>query len=222
MEDWAGKVILVVKAGDGLGRVLAESFAVLGAKIAAQDLTPINLDETISRIQATGGQARGHIADLASKLALQTMLNEITDEWGRIDILINSTGAEPREPLLQIDEWDWRRTVDLNLTGPFLLMQSVGRIMQAQGGGVIVNLVSLDQSRAAAFAGKSGLLGLTRATASEFGAYNIRVNAVSSGFPEAEKIPNLPDDPLGLVTFLCSEEAARFQGRVLQAKPFRG
>ncbi|HBY08482.1 MAG TPA: hypothetical protein DEH22_12095 [Chloroflexi bacterium] len=218
MSEFDGKVVLIAGAGKGLGRALAEAFAARGAIIAAQDLTPINLDETVARLQAANGRAQAYVADLASKLALQTMLYEILDEFGRIDVLINCVSADPRDALLEMDEWDWRRTVDINLTGPFLLLQSVAREMRAQGGGVIVQVIQADANSAAGLAAKSGLIGLARAAANQLEALNIRVNAVCSGFPEAELEADLPADPVALVTFLCSHEAANFSGRVLQIK----
>ena len=222
MIDYSGKVSLITGAGKGIGRALAEAFAAQGAIVVAHDLTPINLDETVSGIQKRGGCVQAYVANIASKLDLQTMLNTILDEYDRIDFLINAMSVSPKDALLKIDAWDWRRAMDLNLTGPFLLMQSVGRVMQAQGGGVIVNLVSIDQQSPAALAGKSGLIGLTRAAAAEYEAYNIRVNAVCSGTPEAERIEDLPDNPVDLVVALCGERTTGLKGRIIQAKPYRG
>ena len=218
MGDLSGKVVLVTGAGKGIGRVLAEGFAHRGAIIAANDLTPINLDETISHIRAFGGTSQAFVADIASKLGLQTMLNEVVDQYGCIDVLINTASVAPRETLLEIDEWDWRRAIDLNLTGPFLLMQSVGRVMRKQAGGVIVNLISINEKSVAYIAGKTGLIGLTRAAAVEFAAYNIRVNAVCSGFPEAEHIPGLSENPVELVVDLCHRDAAEITGKVIASK----
>ena len=150
MGDITGKVVLITGAGDGIGRALAGAFAERGAIGAANALTPVNLDESIALIRAGGEKAQAYIADIASKLALQTMLNEIIDQYGRVDMLIQAGSVEPPDALLEMDEWDWRRTLDSNLTGPFLLMQSAGRVMREQGGGVIVNLVSLDEKSRAA------------------------------------------------------------------------
>jgi NAD(P)-dependent dehydrogenase (short-subunit alcohol dehydrogenase family) len=221
MGEWAGKVVLISGAGKGIGRALAEAFAKRGTIVAAHDLTPINLDETVSRIQNVGGRGKAYVANIASKLDLQTMLNAILDEHQRIDYLINTLSVSPRDTLLQIDEWGWRRTIDLNLTGPFLLMQSVGRVMQAQGGGAIVNLVSMELNSPVAPAGKSGLIGLTRSAASEYQAYNIRVNAVCYGLPEAEQIADLPDDPVELTLALCSQKTEMVTGRVIQSEPWQ-
>ncbi len=218
MCEYKEKVVLITGAGLGIGRQLAEAFAALGAIVAANDLTPINLDGTISQIQVAGGQAQAYVADIASKLALQTMLNEIIDQYGRIDILIQTAIVDPPDPIFEMDEWDWRRTLDINLTGPFLLMQTVGRLMREQGGGVIVNLISMDKKSSAAVAGKSGLIGLTRAAATEFEQFGIRINAVCSGVPEAVQIVGVPESPVDLVIFLCGSQATEFQGQTLQSR----
>ncbi len=218
MGDFAGKVVLITGAGSGIGRQLSEAFAAQGAIVAANDLTPINLDETITCIRTSGGQAQAYVADIASKLALQTMLNGITDQFERINILIQTANVDPPDPILDMDEWAWRRTLDVNLTGPFLLMQSVGRIMREQGEGVMVNVISLDEKSSTSVASKTGLIGLTRAATAEFESLNIRINAVCSGVPEAEQIVGVPENPVELVTFLCSSKATEFHGRVLQAR----
>jgi len=75
--------------------------------------------------------------------AVQAMIDGVLDKWGRLDILVNNAGVEPHASLLTLDEWDWRRTIDVNLTGPFLCSQSAARVMKDTGGGVIVNIASI-------------------------------------------------------------------------------
>jgi 3-oxoacyl-[acyl-carrier protein] reductase len=141
-----------------------------------------------------------------------------------------------------MDEWDWRRTLDVNLSAPFFAIQLVGRVMREQGGGVIVNIGSIAgrahglKDRAAYVASKMGLIGLTREAARELAAYNIRVNAVCPGVIETEmtrslrgdeavmsewlqEIPTgrlgLPEDIVGLVIFLCGEGSAYITGQAI-------
>ncbi len=196
MGDFTDKVVLVTGAGKGAGRAIAEAFAARGALVAANDVTPINLDETAARITASGGRVRAYVEDVAKKMPVQTLVKAVQDDWGRIDILVNCAEVEPRAPLLEMDDWDWQRTLDVNLSGTFLLMQNVGRVMRAQGGGVMVNLGARardPEKRAAYLASKAGLVALTEQAAGEFAAENIRVYLVAPGEGEnlVEKVISL-------------------------------
>lgn len=187
MSDFTHKVVLITGAGRGLGRVLSREFASRGAQVAMNDLTPVNLDDAIAEIEAAGGNAKHYLADVAKKVAVQTMLTDILEDWGRIDILVNYANVRPQIALLDMDEWDWRRSIDVNLTGSFLVMQSVGRVMRELGGGVIVNIGPRDQAtRGQELSGayqsaKAGLIALTRSASRELSGHNIRVNAVCPG-----------------------------------------
>ena len=171
-RDWMhGQVVLVTGAGRGLGRGLARAFAAAGALVAANDLTPINLDETIRQIETAGGQVKPYLFDIAKGLPARALVDQVVKTHGRLDVLVNNAAVRPRGAITAMDEWDWQRTLDVNLTGPFLLMQAVAKPMEAQGGGVILNIGATEPARtglegfAAYFASKSGLISLSRTAA---------------------------------------------------------
>jgi NAD(P)-dependent dehydrogenase (short-subunit alcohol dehydrogenase family) len=242
MHEYRNKVVLITGAGRGIGRAIAEAFAGRGAIVAANDITPINLEQTVGSIAGAGGRCKGYVYDVAKKMPVQAMVAEVSDDWGRIDILINNAGVEPHGSILEMDEWDWRRTIDVNLTGAFFTLQSVGRVMREQGGGVVVNIGSIAgrahglRDRSAYVASKTGLLGLTREAARELATYNIRVNAVCPGVIETEMtealrqdetmlqkwLEDIPqkrlgktEDVVGLVLYLCSDAAAYLTGQAI-------
>jgi len=179
MNALSGKIVLVTGAGKGSGRLAAEAFAGAGASVAANDITPINLDETVARIQAAGGTVRAYVADIAKKLPVQGLLNQVIDDFGRLDVLVCCAEVEPRQLLIEMDEWDWVRTLDVNLTGAFLLVQSAARIMKTQGGGTI--LLAGDRARdhlhhGAYAASKAGLAAFAERAADELRESGIRVH----------------------------------------------
>jgi len=178
MVDFTGKIVLITGAGKGTGRGVAEAFAANGATVTVNDVSPINLDETVAHILTSGGQVRAYVEDIAKKMPIQTLLNSVLDEFGQIDILVNCAEVEPEKTVLEMDDWDWQRTLDVNLSGPFLLTQSVGRIMKEKGGGVIVHVgerAKGPENRAAYFASKAGLAALSALAAYELSEFGIRV-----------------------------------------------
>ncbi len=240
--NFKGKVVLITGAGRGIGREIAAAFGTQGALVAANDITPINLDQTIEQINSSGGIAKDFVTDISKKMPVQTMVAQILEEWERIDILVNNAGVEPHAPLLDLDAWDWQRTIDVNLSGAFFTTQTVGRVMREQGQGVIVNIASIAgrahglKDRSAYVASKMGLIGLTREAARELAAYNIRVNAICPGVIETEMTAELrqnqamvarwledipqsrlgqPQDIAGLVMFLCSDGASYITGQAI-------
>ena len=240
--DFENVVVLVTGAGRGIGRAIALAFAREGARVAVNDINPDTCEAVAQEIRSGGGQAAAFHADVANKLAVQSMLIDMEDRWGRVDILINNAGVEPHKPIVQLDEWDWNRTLDVNLKGAFLCSQSAGRMMIKQGGGVIVNIASIAgraaglRDRSAYVASKTGLIGFTKECAREFAAHHIRVNAVCPGVIVTEMTAHLrnnaaqlqkwlediplgrlgePDDVTGLVLFLCSDAARYITGQAI-------
>jgi len=220
-EEFKDKVVLITGAGRGLGGSIAEAFAARQAIVAMNDLTPINLDVTLERIATAGGRAKEYVFDVSKKMVTQTMVDQVLSDWGRIDILVNHTAVCPHAALLTMDEWDWLRTLDLNLTGPFLTIQRVGQVMRYQGGGVMINLVAaLGDSqdwdgRAAFFASQAGLVGLTRQAARELAEAHIRVHAIRlEQMPETPALAELK--PLvEQLFFLCSSASRQITGQIL-------
>ncbi|CAG1773121.1 3-oxoacyl-[acyl-carrier protein] reductase [uncultured bacterium] len=240
--SFQNQVVLVTGAGRGIGKAIALAFAREGAKVAVNDINPDSCEATANEIKALGGEAAACHADVSNKLAVQAMLIDLEDRWGRVDVLINNAGVEPHKPIVQLDEWDWNRTIDVNLKGTFICSQSAGRMMIKQGGGVIVNIASIAgraaglRDRSAYVASKTGLIGFTKECAREFAAHQIRVNAVCPGVIVTEMTAHLrdnaaqmqkwlediplgrlgePDDVTGLVLFLCSDAARYITGQAI-------
>ncbi len=241
MGDFADKVILITGAGRGLGRELALAFASLDASVAANDLNPLSLDQTIAQVQQAGGKARPFVFDVAKRMPVEGMLAQVLDQLGHIDILVNHAAVHPDASLLDMDEWDFHRTLDVNLAGPFFTMQQVGRVMRQQGGGSIVNLLTspglrqFTKGHTALSASQAGLLGMTSSAAAELAPYHIRVNTVCLGrvftaglppaFVDKTSIDSWSDAQprlwLGdhpevdrLVLYLCSEQASALTGQI--------
>jgi 3-oxoacyl-[acyl-carrier protein] reductase len=184
MNKLQEKVVLITGAGKGSGRILAQAFAEQGSLVAANDISPINVEEVVNQITAKGGRAKAYLEDVAKKVGAQHIINQVEDDFGRIDILINHAAVEPHVPLLDMDEWDWHRVLDVNLTGSFLMTQSVGRVMRAQGSGVIISLITgatqNKNAESAFIASMNGLDGLTRQAARELAPYGIQVYSVEN------------------------------------------
>ena len=191
MKTLKDKVVLITGAGKGTGRRLAEELAARGAIIAANDISPINVEEVVENIQAKGGRAKVFLEDVAKKMGAQMLVKSVEDDLGGIDILINHAAVEPHTPLLNMDEWDWHRTLDVNLTGAFLTSQSVGRVMRAKGSGVILSLVAgageKENEAGAYFTSKAGLAELSRQLARELNPDGVLV-LMAESFEEALKV----------------------------------
>lgn len=184
MTNLSGKVVLVTGAGKGTGRAIAQAFAQQGAMLAINDLTPVNLDETEASIRSAGGKVKAYIVDVTKKMPIQSLVNSVVDDWGRIDILVNCARVKPSSSLLEMDDWDWQRTLDVNLSGVFLLMQSVGRVMRKQGGGSILTIGRQEitgMNQAAYAVSQAALVELSTRVGMEFSAYNIQVHLIQSG-----------------------------------------
>ena len=186
-----GKNAIVTGAGQGIGRAIAGRFADEGADVMLVGRRREPLDQAVEEIEASGGRAWAHPADVGDSAQVKAAVAEAMTRWGRIDVLVNNAGIAEEAPFLEIEEEGWDRVLGTNLRGAFLMAQAVAREQVATGGGSIIHIASIDASGgdgpyASYNASKAGLLGLNRTMALELGPHGIRVNCVSPGFTHTE------------------------------------
>ncbi len=189
MTSLTDSVAVVTGAAQGIGRRIAEVLADQGSRLVLADLRePV---EALASLRGRGADAIAVTGDVAAPDAVAALARNVTERFGRIDILVNNAGIAHITPAEETTLESWRRVLDVNLTGPFLLCQAFGRLMLAAGRGSIVNVASIAglrgiADRAAYNASKHGLVGLTRTLAAEWGGRGVRVNAVCPGWVKTE------------------------------------
>jgi len=191
------RVAVVAGSSRGLGRAIAEALAAEGATVVVNS-RDAETARTVAR--EIGEPAYGIGADVAEESGCRSLIAETVARFGRIDILVNNAGASLTVPTEEMAVADWRRIVDLNLTGPFILSRQAARHMLAEGRSAILNIASVAATstpprRAAYVAAKAGLLGLTKVMAAEW-TPAIRVNALAPGFFETDLIAEAFDSGL--------------------------
>lgn len=210
---------LVTGGGAGAGAVIALALAACGASVATSDINIERAESVAERIKAQGGAAMAHHVDVSNRFQVADMIERTRDALGGIDILVNAAEIYHPEPLLTIDEWNWRRQLEVNITGAFFCLQLVARVMADEGGGTILNVTSaeaLDSTLAAGIgflAGKAGLAAMTRQAARELAAHQIRVNAIAVRQRESDSSSGKACADAAL--FLCSQAARHISGDVL-------
>ena len=210
--DLSGKAALVTGAGAGHGREIALALAEAGASVAAVDINIERADSLCAAIHEKGGESVPYRADISNRFQVANMIERARDAFGGLHILVNAGGIQRAQPLLDIDEWDWRRQLEVNLSGVFFCTQLAARVMADEGGGAIINVVSADSlatlsAGIGGATGAAGVIGLTRQAARELAQYQIRVNAIAAG---AESHASA-----GMALYLCSDAAASVTGQVL-------
>ncbi|HEU5429649.1 MAG TPA: SDR family oxidoreductase [Actinocrinis sp.] len=230
-----GAVAVVTGAAQGIGRRVAEVLAARGYAMVLADLREPT--ETLAALRGQGAAAFALAGDVASEPYATELADRALAEYGRIDVLVNNAGVSLLRPAEETTAEQWRRVLDVNLTGPFLLSRALGAAMLAAGSGSIVNIASIAglhgiADRAAYNASKHGLIGLTRTLAAEWGGRGVRVNAVCPGWVKTEmdeadqaaggytdaditeRVPMgrfaAPDDIAAAVAFLADPAASGF------------
>jgi NAD(P)-dependent dehydrogenase (short-subunit alcohol dehydrogenase family) len=193
----SGKRALVTGASRGLGMTLATNLAGAGADVAICARQPETVTSLAERMtQTLGIQAVPVVMDMTDIASIREATALAARELGGLDILVNNAGVQVEGPALEVEEEDWDLVLDTNLKGAFFVAQAAARIMSEGRGGVILNICALSSCRGIPNAApygcsKSGLLGITRALAAEWGRYFIRVNALVPGYIHTDMTEHL-------------------------------
>lgn len=235
-----GKNAIVTGSSRGIGKAIALELGRRGANVAINYAgNEVKAQEVVEELQALGVQAIKIQANVANESEVKEMMKEVVNTFGSIDILVNNAGVNRDGLLMRMKEEDFDEVIDTNLKGAFLATKAVTRQMMKQKHGDIINIASVvgvngNPGQANYVAAKAGLIGLTKSTAKELAARNIRVNAVAPGFittdmtdalTEGQKTAIMdvipleklgePEDVANVVCFLASDDAKYITGQTI-------
>jgi len=190
--DLKGKIAVITGASRGIGRSIAETFAEYGAEVVLVSRKIEALTEVADAITKKGGKAHPVACHMGDLNAIKALYEFIEKTFGRLDILVNNAATNPYfGAMAGVDQNAWDKTFDVNLKGPFFMIQNAIPLMQAAGSGAIVNVSSVNAIRPAPFQGiysvtKGALITMTQAYARELAPHKIRVNALLPGFTDTK------------------------------------
>jgi len=239
--DLRGRVAVVIGGSQGLGREIALGFAAAGADVVPSARTQEQVDVVAAEIEALGRRTLRVRSDVLNRASLQRLHDAAIEAFGKVDILVNGAGLTKKLSTLEVEEADWSKIVETNLTGTMRACQIFGRTMSKAGYGRIINIASVTAFRgfyrvAAYAASKSAVASLTKTLAIELAEKGVNVNAIAPGvFPTEMSIPLIhgtprgeeilmrtpmhrfghPKEVVGPAIFLASEAAAFVTGEVI-------
>ena len=205
-DEFRDRVALVTGGSRGIGRAIALRLASGGAKVVVNYVTNAEAaEETVRLASEAGGQAMAARFDVGDADAVRTGVQNVVDQMGRLDIVVNNAGVAVDALLLRLREEDWERALRINLTGVFHCTKAALRPMVRARYGRIVNLTSVvaemgNAGQAAYAAAKAGVMGLTKSVAREVAARGVTVNAVAPGLVDTEMTAGLGADQKAFYT----------------------
>lgn len=234
---------VVTGAGSGIGRAIAVRFAQGGAKVIAAGPHLETIAQTAKMIEDNGGEACPMLVDVSRSDQVRDLTSKALQTYGKINILVNNAGIFTSSPIENLPEEDWDKVMNVNLKGPFLCSQAVGKHMIERRSGVILNVISISAQIPEPYLGaytpsKAGLLGLTSILALEWAKYGVRVVGISPGpirTPMHEREyneptlrearhkavpmgrPGEPEEIASLAEFLVSDDAGFITGQTVIA-----
>lgn len=203
MKLLEGKVALVTGASRGIGKAIANLFALEGANVAITYIHNQELaEQVVSDLSAIGILAKAYRCNAADFAETEQLVKQVQDDFGRIDILVNNAGKTSDTLMLRMTENQWDEVIANNLKSVFNTIHAVSPIMLKQKSGTVINMASIvglygNAGQANYAASKAGIIGLTKSMAKELGSRGIRVNAIAPGFVETDMTANLSEEMKG-------------------------
>ncbi|KMY45676.1 gluconate 5-dehydrogenase [Bacillus sp. FJAT-27916] len=243
MFNLNGKTAIITGGGRGLGEQIAKGYAEAGANIVLCSRKVEACEETAGELETLGVKTLAIQCDVSNPDDIQRVVDETISRFGRIDILVNNSGASWGAPSFEMPLDAWNKVINVNLTGTFLMSQAVGKVMAEQGGGKIVNIASVaglggthpDMMDTVGYnASKGAIITLTKDLAVKWGRHQINVNAIAPGFFPTKMSKVLiergkdtleymtplgrlggEEDLKGVALFLASEAARYVTGQII-------
>ena len=240
MLDFDGQVVIVTGSGSpkGIGRTIARTFAKQKAAVVIADMNEAGVKDTVAVIKEAGGEAFGVVVNITDEASVQNMVDQVMEQYGRIDVLVNNAGISQKVTVADMTLADMKRIFEVNMFGLFLCTKACMKVMRAQKYGRIVNLSSVSGKRGGGIFGgahysasKAAVLAFSKNLSREISAEGITINSVCPGLINTEIWKSLPKEdaekvidgiPMGrpgetqevanAIVFLASKEASYITG----------